>query len=189
MDTEALNIGPESPAVGATGVPVRPVFQWTAVISATSYELLVATDAGLTEPVINLTGAQAPAGNVWQCDVNLEYATTYYWKVKAVNASTSSAWSTTGLFTTEAAPSGDVAGMTPPAEPENTPPDIQLPPGATATVTIAAPSVNSTDAAGTPGTYYSVPDWVIYFIGGLLAAVILALSVVLVIVLKIKHVP
>jgi trimeric autotransporter adhesin len=192
MDTEAVTLRSESPTAGATGVPVKPIFQWTAVIGAEAYELLVATDADMDDTVITRTDEYAPAGNVWQCDVSLDYATTYYWRVRAINASTSSAWSTTGVFTTEDAPLS-------PESPEETAPamDHEAPvigslaeipaPVQIETPPTPAPSVNGImmpDLSETPG----VPDWILYLIGGLLATVILALIVVLAMVIKIKRI-
>jgi hypothetical protein len=48
---------------------------------------------------------------------------------------------------------------------------------------IATPNLNET-----ADTFNGVPEWVIYLIEGLLGAVILALSIVLVIVIKIKRI-
>jgi hypothetical protein len=193
MDTEAVTLRPESPAAGATGVAVKPLFQWTAVIGATAYELIVATDIDMDNPVISKMGEDAIAGNVWYCDISLDYATTYYWKVRAINASTSSAWSTTGVFTTEEAPSpeetpeplleGEVAEIIPPTDNPNRA-QIESPP----TPTLSANSIADPNLNETADTFNGVPEWVIYLIGGLLGAVILALSIVLVIVIKIKRI-
>jgi photosystem II stability/assembly factor-like uncharacterized protein len=194
MDTEGITLRPESPTAGATGVPLQPVFQWTAVLGAGSYELLVFTDAELTNQVIAMTDEYAIAGNVWQCDLSLDYATTYYWRVRAINATTYSAWSTTGVFTTEALPAATetptnheasmasqatnmVTSLTSnPASPATEPP---TPPPASDHNGIIIPSLSQSP---------SLPSWIIYFIGGLLATIILALLVILAIVLKIKHI-
>jgi hypothetical protein len=193
MDTEAVTLRPESPAAGATGVAVKPVFQWTAIMGATAYELVVGTDPAIEEPVFARTGDYAIAGNVWQCDVSLDYATTYYWKVRATNASTSSAWSTTGVFTTEEAP-----GETPAPPTDNEAPLIQPLADNPAEGQVAAlaapaptPSVDSAatpQSSETPDVFTGIPDWVVYLIGALLVTVILALMVVLVMVIKIKRV-
>jgi len=197
MDTESVTLRPESPTAGATGVPRQPVFQWSAVLGAEAYELLVCRDAALNDPVIAMTDEYAITGNVWQCDVSLDHATTYYWKVRAVNASTYSAWSTTGVFTTEAAPaetevpeppSGKVAEITSKASNSIVPltPDINpatldppSPPPASATNGINVPLL---------GDLSSTSAWIIYLIGGLLTVIILSLVVILAIVLKIKRI-
>ena len=193
MDTELVTMQPESPTVGAAGVPVKPVFQWTAIIGAEAYELVVATDADMADPVINRTDENALAGNAWQCDISLDYATTYYWKVRAFNADTSSPWSTTGVFTTMDAPlSPETPEATTPLDHEivgrpagldtvpltSNPAPAQMGPTPAVNVTVI-PNLNVL-----PG----LPNWVFYLIGGLLAAVILTLIVVLTIVIKIKRI-
>ena len=193
MDTEAITLRPESPTAGATGVAVKPVFQWTAIIGAEAYELLVATDAEAENPVIAKTDEYTLDGNVWECDVSLEYATTYYWKVRATSTNTRSAWSTTGIFTTEAAPESPEPPEEPPAPTLNheaptikpiaanpTPVQIEPPP----TPMPPLDGIMIPDLSELP----SVPSWIIYLIGGLLAIVILALTVILAMVLKIKRI-
>jgi hypothetical protein len=191
MDTEAVTLRPESPAVGATGVTVKPVFQWTAVIGAQAYELLVATDAVMNGPVIARDGEYAIAGNVWQCDVSLDYATTYYWKVRAVNASTSSAWSTTGIFTTEEAPVATPAPALDHEAPLIQPLADNPAQGQVAELPAPTPSLDrvaTPDSSEAPDIFSGVPDWAVYLVGGLMGTVILALIVVLVTVVKIKRI-
>jgi hypothetical protein len=191
MDTEAITLRPESPTPGDTGVSIEPVFQWTAVIGAEAYELLIATNAVMNEPVITRNGGYAIAENVWRCDVSLDYATTYYWKVRAVNSSTSSAWSTTGIFTTEEAPV-----ETPPPTLDHEAPLIQPlsdnpAQGQVAELPAPTPSLDiaaTEDPKEAPDVFSGVPDWVVYLIGGLMGTVILALIVVLVTVIKIKRI-
>ncbi len=191
MDTEAVTLRPESPAAGATGVALKPVFQWTALVGAEAYELLVATDVGTNNPVISKTGEHALAGNVWQCDISLDYATTYYWKVRAIGGGTSSGWSTTGVFTTESAPE-PTATQKPVLDHEVTglPANLNLTPLAvnpTPVPAAPAPSPNDTtvpELSQWPG----ISNLVIYLIGGLLAIIALALIVILAIILKIKRV-
>jgi hypothetical protein len=192
MDTEPVTMQPESPTIGATGVPVKPVFQWTAVIGAEAYELVVATDAAMADPAIARTDENAIAGNAWQCDVSLDYATTYYWKVRAINATTRSPWSTIGVFTTGDAP------LSPETPPATTAPDheivgrpanldtVPLTPNPTPAPMEPAPAVNVT-VIPNPSVLPGIPNWVFYLISGLLAAVILTLIVVLMIVIKIKR--
>jgi len=113
-----------APEAGASGVPLKPVFQWSAIAGADSYELLVSTDVSFANPEIVKIGDYALPATAWQCDVNLDYDTTYYWKVRARNSETYSAWSATGALTTESPPE-----PTPPepASPEPTPLEPVLP--------------------------------------------------------------
>jgi len=93
-----------SPAAGASGVALRPVFQWSAISGAEGYELLLALDSGFTDVVIARLGNLALPGNAWQVEIDLEYEVTYYWKVRAVNSDSHSAWSAIGAFTVKQAP-------------------------------------------------------------------------------------
>jgi hypothetical protein len=101
----------ESPEGGASGVPVRPIFQWSAIAGADSYELMVSTEATFDNPTILKSGAYALPATAWQSNIALNYNTTYYWKVRAISASTTSLWSAVSAFTTE-----------PPPSPQSTPP-------------------------------------------------------------------
>jgi hypothetical protein len=95
----------ESPTAGASGVPVEPIFQWSAIAGADSYELMVSTFATFDNPTILKTGGYALPATAWQCNISLNYETTYYWKVRAVSADSCSAWSAVSAFSTEPAPS------------------------------------------------------------------------------------
>jgi hypothetical protein len=94
----------QSPEPGASGVSLKPIFQWSAIAGADSYELVVSTRAELDNPTILKTGGYALSGTAWQCNLSLDYDTTYYWKVRAVNGDSHSAWSAVGAFSTEALP-------------------------------------------------------------------------------------
>jgi hypothetical protein len=72
-----------APASGAQNVNLNPVFDWDPVAGATSYTIVVATDAAFTDVVCT---ADVPI-DFWECDTTLEYDTTYYWEVFA-NSST-----------------------------------------------------------------------------------------------------
>ena len=115
--TEAIAPELVSPEAGARGMPIKPVFQWSAVAGADSYELLVSADASLANPSILKTGAYALPTTAWQCNTPLNYDTTYYWKVRAISGDSYSAWSAVGAFTTELQP-----------QPESPPPPSPLPP-------------------------------------------------------------
>jgi len=85
-----------SPAAGASGVPLRPLFSWSAFGGMTSYRIQVATDAGFSYVVIDET----IDGTAYQPVTDLEMNTTYYWRVKATSDTAASGWSGTGVFTT-----------------------------------------------------------------------------------------
>jgi photosystem II stability/assembly factor-like uncharacterized protein len=102
--TEAYAPQLESPEAGAIGVSVKPIFQWSAVAGADGYELVVSTEAAVDNPTILKTGTFSLPNTAWQANIELDYGTTYYWKVRAVSASTYSPWSAVSAFTTEPAP-------------------------------------------------------------------------------------
>jgi hypothetical protein len=111
-----------SPITCATNVPIRPAFAWQPADRATGYEFVLARDSGFTDVVVAMTGADALQTTVWGCDRDLDYSTTYFWKVRAVSATSYSEWGT-GVFTTQAAPSESLPTQSSPLSqaPEATP--------------------------------------------------------------------
>jgi hypothetical protein len=98
--------------------PISPVFSWSAVSHATGYELQLARDAGMTDLIADLNGAEALGkANSWECPTALEYGTNYFWRVRAVKDSGGiySEWSSVVSFTT-------VTGAVAPTPPPVTPP-------------------------------------------------------------------
>lgn len=194
LDTEVANIRLESPAAGAINVPVKPVFQWAAVVGADAYELMVSPEADFTSPPIIKEDDYALQATAWQCDLSLDNDTTYYWKVRAISASTRSAWSAVGAFVTEPPPP-EVTTLPPPrtAPPPLTPPPEMLP-APTSTLmplrTVTAPAVSPPQVAPPAPMiiqFPSPPDWAIYMIGGLLLAVILMLIIIMLLVVGIRR--
>jgi photosystem II stability/assembly factor-like uncharacterized protein len=134
MGTEAPAPRLENPPAGASGVPIEPIFQWSAIAGADGYELMVSTFAAFDNPTILKTDDYALPTTAWQCNISLNYDTTYYWKVRAVSANSCSAWSAVSAFSTEPEPSdppGTVAETPAPTPtPQNqTWPDWLLPAG------------------------------------------------------------
>jgi hypothetical protein len=79
---------------------------------------VVSTETALDNPTILRAGAYALPTTAWQCNIELDYNTTYYWKVRAVSSGTYSAWSAVSAFTTESLP---LPQSTPPPEPPPAP--------------------------------------------------------------------
>jgi hypothetical protein len=114
----------ESPEAGASGVAVDPIFQWSAIAGADGYELVVSTETALDNPTILKSDAYALPANAWQCNISLNYNTTYYWKVRAISTDTYSAWSAVSAFTTEPVPSLESTSPPEPSSPtQSTTPD------------------------------------------------------------------
>jgi photosystem II stability/assembly factor-like uncharacterized protein len=121
MGTEAPAPRLESPPAGATGVAIEPIFQWSAIDGADGYELMVSTAATFDNPTILKTDDYALPNTAWQCNISLNYDTTYYWKVRAVSANSCSAWSAVSAFSTGPEPSdptGTVAEVATPNSPQ-----------------------------------------------------------------------
>ena len=184
LDTEAIAIRLESPKAGASEVQIKPVFQWSAVAGADVYELLLSPDIHFANPSIIKTGAYALPTTAWQCNVSLNYDTTYYWKVRAISSDTSSAWSAVSAFTTESPPTPSVPPpvMSPvpsPAIPPMPPPPSVPPP--------APPSLPPTPPVPSPAQAPITPGWVIYLIGALSLTIILLLIIILALVVGIRR--
>jgi len=92
-----------SPIPGATNVPIRPAFNWNSADGAVGYEFVLARDSDFTDVVVAMTGEHALPSTVWGCDRDLDYATTYFWKVRAIGAKSYSEWGTC-IFTTVSKP-------------------------------------------------------------------------------------
>lgn len=110
----------ESPASGQQDVALSPVLEWTGLIDATNYELMVAEDCDWTNLVVDKTGAAALEDvTVFAITADLEEGTDYCWKVVAQqrddegNVITESPWSDIGTFTTMTEAPAPVAAPTP----------------------------------------------------------------------------
>ena len=89
-----------SPANGAAGVSTSPTLNWNASAGALSYRLQVSVDSSFTSPVVDQSGITDTSHAV----TGLAYITPYYWRVSAMNAGGTSAWSSVWSFTTIPAP-------------------------------------------------------------------------------------
>lgn len=152
-----------SPEAGATGVSLRPIFQWTPVANADSYELIVSTNADFSNPAILKYNDYALSGTAWQCNPSLEPGTTYYWKVRAISANTHSDWSGVGAFATESA-SEEVESLGPPAQ--STSPPTSSP--------SILPQLNTSDL-------------MLYLVGSLFLTIVLLIIALLVVVIRLSR--
>jgi hypothetical protein len=112
-----------SPADSATGQATDLTLSWGSVANATSYVVMVAEDSGFDTVVYaeEVSGTSATA-------FGLNNGTTYYWKVYAINGTTSlSDWSTARSFTTTGAPSSE-PGIPTLSSPTDTATDISITP-------------------------------------------------------------
>ncbi len=85
-----------SPADSARNVPVSPTLNWSAVTGAISYRLQVSTNMDFQTLVVDDSTIVAASRLV----SSLQMSTKYYWRVCAINANGSSAYSPAWSFTT-----------------------------------------------------------------------------------------
>ena len=178
----------ETPAAGAGDVPVEPLFQWTGIIGADAYELVVSMNPEFADSVITKQDDNRLPSNAWQSDVTLACETAYYWKVRAVNGSTKSAWSAAGAFTTEAESdeTGTVAEVTIPPATETSESSQFQPSSTTESNTQQSPLLPPTQPPNAiPSS--SIPDWAIYLIASQVVMIALALLVILLLVARSKR--
>ena len=182
LDTDTTNIRLESPESGEMGVPVKPLFQWSAVPEAVTYELLVSSDIQFSNLVISRTGDFSLPATAWQGNLDLNLGTTYYWKVRAISADTKSAWSAVGIFTTELPPPSLVQPSAPPTA------MIPIPAPSPATPPVPpAPPQPSPPVPPSSAPVQHTPDWVVYLIGALLLAIILLIVTIVVLALGLRR--
>lgn len=86
-----------TPANGAADIPPSPTFSWSGVTGASSYQIDIAEDAGFTGIVYSASNIQSPT---FVLPVNLDPATTYFWRVRGSNPCTNSGYSSAFSFTT-----------------------------------------------------------------------------------------
>jgi hypothetical protein len=108
---------PEAPYNGATDVPLMPSFAWNPADWATGYEFELADNSGFSPTIKSFRGAGALDTTVYLMSEELDYSTTYYWRVRAVSATSQSEWAN-GVFTTM----GEAPAPPPPPPPAPTPP-------------------------------------------------------------------
>ncbi len=182
---------PESPPDGATGLPIRPVFQWSPVAGATGYEIAIAASPDFANSITIKVGGQPVPGHSYQLEVSLSYATTYYWKVRAVSSDLRSAWSTAGIFTTEPEPEPNQSSEPAPQPPVTLTTVTVLAPESTANTEIN-PGANSTIGTTTQPaqpqpppaqTASAIPEWVFYTLSSM-GAIIILLIAILALVIK-----
>lgn len=71
------------PGTGATDVSPRPVFQWSPVDGAASYDIQISESPDFTSLLEEQTGLQ---GTFWSYTGNLSYGRTYYWRFRSIEA-------------------------------------------------------------------------------------------------------
>ncbi len=85
-----------SPVNNATSVGLKPTLTWSAVASATGYEVEVATDSGFS----SIVDSGSVSTNAYVTAITLDPMTTYYWRVRALNACGTGSYSSPFQFET-----------------------------------------------------------------------------------------
>lgn len=84
----------QSPEHGTTGVPINPVFEWSAVEAAEQYNFQLARARIFSEAMMVIDTVTATPQ--FETEKDLEYERIYFWRVRAFNEFGSSDW--TGEF-------------------------------------------------------------------------------------------
>jgi len=119
--TTALVAVPElrSPECGGKDIILTPNFSWTEVPEVTSYDIELATTEAFTAGVVKGSSTVS----AWVAPEPMEYATTYYWRVRAKKEDIYSDWRVC-IFTTMEEPVEAA-----PPEVVEPPPLVNIPPG------------------------------------------------------------
>lgn len=86
-----------TPADSAINVALKPSLSWSTSLGATRYTVIVSKNADFSSPAVFDTNVTT---TIYTVPDSLEKGTLYYWKVKAHNATDSSAYSAPRVFTT-----------------------------------------------------------------------------------------
>jgi hypothetical protein len=92
---------PSSPVNGASGLSTNLSLTWLSVLQATSYQLQVSTLNTFSSTVLDRSGLTTPSFGL----DGLRGNTTYFWRVRALNDSSTSNWSGIMSFSTFTFPS------------------------------------------------------------------------------------
>jgi hypothetical protein len=158
----------KSPEYGSETVGMRPTFSWLAVQGAETYELEMSTN-----PFFAMPEAIGPLSHTtWTWEDDLDYGTTYYWRVRGVTADGNKSKWTDSVFTVklEAAPEAPPVVVTETPAPQITMPDI----------TLTSPPVEVTipeQAAPAPSPVTPAVIWAIIIIGAVLVIAVIVLIV------------
>lgn len=90
------NVEVTGPADGTFQQPLKPTFTWDPSARAAQYQVQISTEEDFSSAVVSSNAN----GTSFMPVEDLEYATIYYWRVRATNAGGESDWSAGRSFTT-----------------------------------------------------------------------------------------
>ncbi len=128
---------PAAPANGAVNQPLQVALSWTSAAWAKSYDVRVSTTAVFTSTIFSQAGVTGTAVTTGA----LSLGATCYWRVNAVNAGGTSAWSATWSFTAVLLPAA---------------PLLASPANAAQNQPVTGLTLSWTSGAGSPVTSYQV---------------------------------
>jgi photosystem II stability/assembly factor-like uncharacterized protein len=152
-----------SPVNGATNTKQKPSFSWSPVSGATKYRFVLANNAQLTAPLVDIT----TTNTAYAVTTDLAYGETYYWAVRSVDPVEGS-WSAISNFTVMEEPKE----APPPVEVKEVPPpiiNIPAPPPAQEIVIPPAPPP--------PAQIAPAYIWAVIIIGAVLVIAVIVLIV------------
>ena len=89
------------PSDDSEDAPLQPLFEWNPADGADSYDLVVSPNGDLSDPVIDEDEID---NTQFQTTDDLDFSTTYHWRVRGVNSGGPGQWSDVFSFTTQARP-------------------------------------------------------------------------------------
>jgi len=158
-------VGRISPANGSTGIATNATLGWGTVDTATGYNVVIATDSAFTNVFDQATGLTVA---VYMPTKAFTPATTYFWKVQAVNGTNAGNWIASS-FTTAATAAASAAAPATSAAPQTV--IVTAPAQPTPIINYTAPAAATTPPT-TPGYV-----WVIIVIGAILVIAVIVLIV------------
>jgi len=145
---------------------VSPAFQWQAIKAATGYEFQLSKSSDMSNPIVDLTGANALGPvNAYKYTGILANNTTYYFRVRAFTATSKTDWSGVVAFTTVSIPEASAPPIIITTQPQVT---ITIPPATTTNVVITQAANKEISP-----TYI----WAIIIIGAVLVLAVIVLIV------------
>ncbi|MBN1855598.1 MAG: hypothetical protein JW846_01435 [Dehalococcoidia bacterium] len=80
------------PDIGSTEVSTSPVFTWNCSGAVDGYEFMLAVEPSYAEPIASFSDATILTDGSWACDIVLDTATNYFWRVRAVRGDAIGSW-------------------------------------------------------------------------------------------------
>jgi len=90
------------PASGSSNIMIQPAFSWDSIADATGYEFFLASDSEFNDVLVELIGRTSLSTTAWKCSIDLDYSSSYFWKVRGVSDISYGDWVVSSFSTMEA---------------------------------------------------------------------------------------